>query len=106
MWAEYSSSIARTTNHRASFHAHFNSNFNAAHPNIFVFMGNLLEIQCDIYAKILEFKQLKRKADTIQKEKTIATLMTHHDLGELDRLQCLQRVSFKFLPVYPKEKKA
>ena len=37
MWALKSSSLALTTNACESFHAHYNSQFNSAHPNIFYF---------------------------------------------------------------------
>ncbi|KAK7603911.1 hypothetical protein V9T40_004184 [Parthenolecanium corni] len=98
MWAEYSSSIARTTNPCEAFHSHFNSDFYSAHPNIFVFIENILEIQCETYAKMLDAKKFKKPAVSQQKEKIIATLMNRRDLGELNRLEFLKRVSYKFLP--------
>ena len=66
---------------------------------------NLLEVQCETYVKMLELKKLKRRANIVQKEASIATLMTRRDLGELSRLEFVQRVSYKFLPVPSKKKK-
>jgi len=54
---------------------------------------------------MLELKNLKRRANVVQKESAIATLMTRRDLGEPSRLEFLQRVSFKFLSVPAKRKK-
>lgn len=58
-----------------------------------MFIDNPLELQCEIYAKIL--KKLKRRINAQKKEKNIATLMTRRDLGELGRLEFIQYVSFK-----------
>jgi hypothetical protein len=41
MWAEYTSSIERTTNCCESFHSKFNSCFYSANPNIFQFMNDV-----------------------------------------------------------------
>ena len=105
MWAEYSPSTARTTNPCEAFHSHLSSDFYVSHPNIFVLIENLLLLQCEIYAKMLELKKLKKRANILQKESTIATLMTRRDLGELSRLEFVKRVSLKFLPVLAKKKK-
>ncbi len=49
---------------------------------------NFLEVQCEIYAKILELKKLKRRANIAKKERTIiAILMIHCHLGELSCLE-------------------
>jgi hypothetical protein len=52
MWAEYTSSIERTTICCESFHSKFNSCFYSAHPNIFQFMNVLKKIQIKTYVKL------------------------------------------------------
>ena len=49
-------------------------------------------------------EKIEKKSEVVQKESVIATLMTRRDLGELSRLEFLQRVSCKFLPVPAKRK--
>jgi hypothetical protein len=98
VWAEYSASIARTTNSCESFHSHFNSSFYAAHPNIFIFTDTLLRVQCETYAKIVDIRKQKRRSDSLKKEAAIARLMTRRDSHELSRFDFLKRVSYKFLP--------
>lgn len=49
MWANNSADLWRTTNACESFHSRFNSMFSSAHPNIFVFLKNLLSCQTDTY---------------------------------------------------------
>ena len=79
--------------------------YSTMYHNEFVFIENLLELQCEIYVKMHELKKLKRKANVVQKETAIDTLMTRRDLGELSRLEFVLRVSFKFLPVPAQKKK-
>jgi len=49
LWAECSSSIIRTTNACESFHSKLNSMFYHSHPNIFIFIDALNEIQTNGY---------------------------------------------------------
>lgn len=59
-WAEYSSSLSRTTNSCESFHAHFNASFYSSHPHIFLLTDTLLQVQCEVYAKILDVHRQKK----------------------------------------------
>jgi hypothetical protein len=47
-----SSKLTKSTNVCESFHAHFKSNFNHSHPNIFMFIDTLKNIQSEIYIKL------------------------------------------------------
>ena len=47
---------------------------------------------------MLDAKKSKKPAVSQQKEKSIAPLVNRRDLGELDRLEFLKQVSYKFLP--------
>ncbi|XP_016660095.1 uncharacterized protein LOC107883822 [Acyrthosiphon pisum] len=53
MWAEYTSSIERTTTCCESFHSKFNSCFYSAHPKIFQFIDVLKEVQMETDSSIL-----------------------------------------------------
>jgi len=44
--------LNRTTNARESFHSHFNKSFNSNHPQIFIFLDKLKQIQLKNYIKI------------------------------------------------------
>ncbi|KAF0761107.1 Dimer Tnp hAT domain-containing protein [Aphis craccivora] len=52
VWAEASSELIKSTNACESFHDHFKSNFNHSHPNIFIFIDSLKNIQSEIYIKL------------------------------------------------------
>jgi predicted GTPase len=52
VWAEASSELTKSTNACESFHAHFKSNFNHSHPNIFMFIDTLKNIQSEIHMKL------------------------------------------------------
>lgn len=98
MWSQYSFTISRTTNACESFHSHLNALFYSAHPNIFVLIDLLLEVQCDAYTKIIDITKQKSGANAVKKEAQVVTLMSRRDLGELSRLDLVRCVSFKFLP--------
>ncbi|KAL4153054.1 hypothetical protein QTP88_000887 [Uroleucon formosanum] len=49
VWAEASAEPTLTTNACESFHSHFNSSFYTTHPNIFMFIEKLKEIQIEVY---------------------------------------------------------
>uniref|UniRef100_A0A0P4VQ93 MULE transposase domain-containing protein n=1 Tax=Scylla olivacea TaxID=85551 RepID=A0A0P4VQ93_SCYOL len=52
LWAEIPSNTKRKNNVAESFHAHFNEQFYASHPSIFVFMDVLGKLQTATYVKI------------------------------------------------------
>ena len=51
-WADYSSTTTQTTNPCESFYSHLIGSLYAAHPDIYILADTLLQIQCDVYAKI------------------------------------------------------
>ncbi|KAL4112342.1 hypothetical protein QTP88_016151 [Uroleucon formosanum] len=51
IWAQFSTTSNRTTNSCESFHSKLNSCFYSGHPNIFVFINELLEVQSETYIK-------------------------------------------------------
>ena len=52
VWAQASAEPTLTTNACESFHSHFNSSFYTTHPNIFMFIEKLKEIQIEVYIKL------------------------------------------------------
>ncbi|KAL4104928.1 hypothetical protein QTP88_020204 [Uroleucon formosanum] len=51
MWAQFSTTLNRTTNSCESYHPKLNGCFYSGHPNIFVFINELLEVQPETYIK-------------------------------------------------------
>jgi hypothetical protein len=52
VWTQASAESILTTNACESFHSHFNSSFYTTHPNIFMFIEKLKEIQIEVYIKL------------------------------------------------------
>ena len=50
-WAQFSTTLNRTTNSCESFNSKLNSCFYSGHPNIFLFINELLEVQSETYIK-------------------------------------------------------
>ncbi|KAL4091944.1 hypothetical protein QTP88_026543 [Uroleucon formosanum] len=72
LWAECSSSITRTTNACESFHSKLNSMFYHSHPNIFIFVDALNEIQTNGYLKINCTETSSVNKISIEKERFLA----------------------------------
>lgn len=74
MWAAQSSSLKLTTNGCESFHSHFNSNFHSHHPNIYIFLKVLKDVQTSTYIKInsIAFRHLENN-----KYKQVANYIDH-----------------------------
>jgi len=52
IWAKKEATLERTTNNCESFHAKFGDLFTSAHPNIAVFIKNVLAMQTDSYIRM------------------------------------------------------
>jgi hypothetical protein len=52
VWTQASAEPTLTTNACEFFHSHFNSSFYTTHPNIFMFIEKLKEIQIELYIKL------------------------------------------------------
>jgi len=98
LWAECSSSITRTTNACESFHSKLNSMFYHSHPNIFIFIDALNEIQTNGYLKMNCTKNSRVNKKSIEKEHFLAQQIQHYEEGEINRLEFLKSISFKFIP--------
>lgn len=99
LWAEYSASTTRTTNSCEAFHSKFNALFYSAHPNIFVFIDVLKNIQKDTYIKLRSTHLNTRRTNIIEKETFIRNAMKRLEENQIDKLEFIQILSYKFLPV-------
>jgi len=99
LWAEYSASTMRTTNSCEAFHSKFNALFYSAHPNIFVFIDVLKNIQKDTYIKLRSTHLNTRRTNIIEKETFIRNTMKRLEENQIDKLEFIQILSYKFLPV-------
>lgn len=85
MWAEYTSSIERTTNCCESFHSKFNSCFYSANPNIFQFIDVLKEVQIEAYVKLRSTNKLQNLKSK-NKETFIKIEMYKHKSNAITKL--------------------
>ncbi|KAL4126446.1 hypothetical protein QTP88_010668 [Uroleucon formosanum] len=80
VWAEASAEPTLTTNACESFHSHFNSSFYTTHPNIFMFIEKLKEIQIEVYIKLnsinepfkFQNSKTKKKRENLQSPNEMA----------------------------------
>uniref|UniRef100_A0A8D8WJP9 MULE domain-containing protein n=2 Tax=Cacopsylla melanoneura TaxID=428564 RepID=A0A8D8WJP9_9HEMI len=101
LWAEFSSSICRTTNACESYHSKLNSMFYHSHPNIYLFLEAVQEIQTGNYIKINTAhtqRKVRRAKASVEKEYSIAQEMKRFTNGEIDRLTYVKSLSRKFPP--------
>lgn len=87
MWASASLSSERSTNACESFHAKFRKNFNHPHPNIYVFIEAIKNVQIDSYIAI---RSAAKPRTILNKYKK--------------RLQYLENLQKKYRSTDPKEK--
>ena len=87
----------RTTNGPESFHSHFNSQFYASHPSIFIFLNVLQKIQTTTYIKIRSLSTCApvRKADR-ERIESVVEMFRKYSQGEISRLEFLKSVGYKF----------
>lgn len=99
LWAEAPSQRKRTTNGAEAFHSHFNKQFYSAHPNVFLCISVLEEIQRTTYIKqkSCDRQAILRKQD---KEKLVfvETKYAEYIQNQLERITYLKSVCYKFLP--------
>lgn len=96
VWAEFSSSVIRTTNNCEAFHSKLNCMF-YVHPNMYQFLSALLDVQCDVYIKLRSTK-IKRGTLVEEKEKFLRESMHLLKNSYISRFQYVQKVSVKFQP--------
>jgi len=97
IWAEYSASITRTTNACESFNSKLNKCFCAPHSNIFTLLEALLEVQVSVYGKMFDVHRAKQRGAAMLKEHDVGVIMTRRETADIDRLQFVKLLSFKFM---------
>ncbi|KAE9522680.1 hypothetical protein AGLY_016902 [Aphis glycines] len=103
LWAEYSASTMRTTNSCEDFHSKLNALFYSAHPNIFIFIDVLKNIQKHTYIKLRSTHLNTRRTNIIEKETFIRNAMKRLEENQIEKLEFIQILSYKFLPYLSKK---
>lgn len=102
LWATGTDSDAlpRTTNAAESFHRHLKQSVGHSHPNIFLLSRVLLNLQEENYIK-LQSINTQRRVPREQSDKLdfIKTTRAEFARGDLNRLQFVRKMAYKFLPV-------
>ncbi|KAE9525596.1 hypothetical protein AGLY_014123 [Aphis glycines] len=87
IWASDTISSQRITNACESFHAKFNKSFSLPHPNIFVFIGVLTQLQIDTY---ILMQNIDTRPSTAQYQKKINNIEKYIDLYTQKRITRLE----------------
>jgi hypothetical protein len=72
--------------------------FYHAHPNMFILIDALLEIQERGYTKMLSENVTKRRKESAQKEDFIRAVMAELEDGTICTAEHVKKLSRKFLP--------
>jgi hypothetical protein len=97
--AEFSTTSNCTSNSCESFHSKLNSLFYTAHPNIYIFIDALKEIQSNTYIQIRSKDMSKKSKHNIEKENILRKQMTQYKNNINSRLDFIKFVSLKYLPI-------
>lgn len=76
IWASDTISSQRTTNACESFHAKFNKSFSSPHPNIFVFIDVLRQLQIDTYI-LMQNTDTRPSTTRYQKKIILKNILTY-----------------------------
>jgi len=98
LWAAYSFSVARTTNARESLHSKLTNMVYHSHPNIYIPMEVLMEIQDLTPMKINSVNDKMMRKPSRERKKFIQNLMVQRESDSITRLKFVKDVSRKFLP--------
>lgn len=96
VWAACTSSTEMTTNGCESFHSKFNSLFYAPHPNLYVFLDVLKNIQIDTYIKLNSAHVPKHITNKNYKTRlaNLADNIELYNKNKITMLNFVQRASF------------
>ena len=100
MWAEFSSSLNRTTNACEGFHSKFNQSFYETHPNIYKFIEVLIQFQTNTYILINSTSKPKKNYRKLRKEKKdfLDTELDKLINNQTSHFQFVKNICFKFQP--------
>jgi hypothetical protein len=77
-----------------AFHLKFNTLFYSAHPNIFVFIDVLKNVQKDIYIKLRSTHLNTRRTNIIEKETFIRNSMKWLEEKQIDKFEFIHHTGF------------
>jgi hypothetical protein len=95
IWTQFSTTLNRTLNNCESFHSKLNSCFYSGHPNIFVFINELLEVQSETYIKCRSNGTKESKKQIFLREE-----MSRYTGNLITRYQFIKTMCYTFLPNY------
>lgn len=97
-WASYSNYEQVTTNPCESFHSHFNGCFYKSHPNIYLFVNKLVELQNRIYIKIQSrHKRAKiTNPEYLKSLKRVKASMKLLEKNEISKFQFVKAASYRY----------
>ena len=99
LWASSPENSRRTNNAAEAFQSHYNAQFYAAHPNIYIFLDVISKMQANAYVKT-RFVGTPAPKMKREKEKTmkIQGLYDKYRNVELTRADFVKTVSYRCLP--------
>lgn len=99
MWASAPSNNPKTTNGVESFHRHYNSQFYSPHPNMYLVIDTVLQIQTESELKLNSIKKniinVQRK-DTIEKINFLDKCFRQLCNKSINRLEYLKQIGSKY----------
>ena len=101
LWAQMNSSVDRTTNACKSFHAAFNQRFYAPHPNIFLFLYVLKDVQTNTELMINTAMRKKKEATrhNANKMQYFENKIKEYKSQKIDEFTFVKSVSYRNLPL-------
>lgn len=98
LWASSSTSSERTTNACESFHAKFGRNFTHPHPNIYIFVDAVKNVQVNTYIGIRSSMNPRKITNGRYKKglELLKTLQGQYSSGQISRLHFLKGVSYRY----------
>jgi hypothetical protein len=87
----------RTTNGAELFHAHYNEQFYAVHPTIFIFLDVLSKIQTTTYVKVrtIHMPAVIRRSE-MEKLSSLMNQYSNLQANEIDRYQFVKAIGYKY----------
>jgi hypothetical protein len=98
LWSSLPSlNTKRATNGAESFHAHYNEQFYAAHPTIFIFLDVLSKIQTTTYVKVrtIHMPAVIRRSE-MEKLSYLMDQYSKLQANEIDRYQFVKAIGYKY----------
>ena len=86
----------RANNGPGSFHAYFNVQFPACHPNIFRFLDIIMEIKTETYVKMRSFDGTALRKSERERLQFTVDKFSDYSSGEISRLGYIRCLGYKF----------